>query len=98
MSASLNGRPGLNCISVSCEACHLAPRTELVSHRELARLCGVSARTVRAWIETGAWPLPECTCRSLLYFCRADAEHWILTGRWPEGSRFRTLPEAMASG
>lgn len=96
MSATVHGRPRFGRSRMPCDACHLAPRTELVSHRELARRCGVPPRTIRAWILTGAWPLPECTCRSALYFPRVDVEVWILTGRWPADARFRTQPEQFA--
>lgn len=62
---------------------------ELVSHRGLARAFGVNASTIRCWVDTGAWPLPQCVCHSCLLYRRCDAQCWLQTGRWPDGMKFR---------
>jgi len=52
---------------------------------------GVSPRTIRSWIDTGAWPLPHSVCRRVLYFRLADTRCWLKTGKWPAGVRFRDV-------
>ena len=44
------------------------PRTSLVTDRAVAHRLQVSARMVRLWVDTGAWPLPCCTSRTSFWF------------------------------
>jgi len=58
----------------------------------VAEIIGVSLRTIRLWIGTGAWPLPRSVRRETLLFKRSDVECWLMTGAWPRGVHFRKRP------
>jgi hypothetical protein len=65
------------------------PQTSLVTDRALAHSLQVSARMIRLWVDTGAWPLPRCVRRTMFHFDVSDVERWLKTGVWPTGARFR---------
>ena len=69
------------------------PRASLVTDRALAQRLQVSARMVRLWVDTGAWPLPRCARRTSFLFETSDVEHWLETGVWPAGARFPLTPQ-----
>ena len=61
------------------------PRASLVTDSALAQRLQVSARMVRLWVDTGAWPLPRCARRTSFLFETSDVEQWVETGVWPAG-------------
>jgi hypothetical protein len=61
----------------------------LITDRAAARRIGVSARMVRLWVHTRAWPLPRSCQGDSWLFDISDVDHWLKTGIWPAGVRFR---------
>jgi excisionase family DNA binding protein len=76
-------------IAMSFRLVRSPTRSSLITHRDAARRLQVSARTVRLWVETGAWPLPRYTRRTDWLFEVSDVEDWAKTGGWPRGARYR---------
>jgi hypothetical protein len=65
------------------------PKQRMVTHRDLARLLGVSTSVIRLWVQRGEFPEPTAiVAQTWLYNLRA-VESFINTGRWPAGTRFR---------
>ena len=68
------------------------PRPIPITDRAAARRLGVSARMVRLWVHTGAWPLPRSVVGGSWLFDVSDLERWLERGVWPAGVRFRVNP------
>jgi hypothetical protein len=63
----------------------------LIDHRQVARLLDKQVRQIRRWVQEGKWPLPHSVV-GLLYFYRRDhVEHYLKTGRWPVGTKYRGM-------
>jgi predicted DNA-binding transcriptional regulator AlpA len=67
---------------------HCEALAGLVTHQAAAHACKVSPRMVRAWVATGAWPLPQTVGGMSFYFDLSDVDAWLKTGAWPTTSRF----------
>jgi predicted DNA-binding transcriptional regulator AlpA len=68
-------------------AARLRPR--LLTHREVARLVSIETDTLRDWVAIGEWPEPVAIVQRTWFYRIADVDHFIETGTWPEGVRFR---------
>lgn len=66
------------------------PTSILMSHREVAKLCGVTPRRLRYWAERGQWPTPHSIVEQTWFYRRDMIEHYLNTGKWPEWVRFRS--------
>lgn len=65
------------------------PTARLMSHIALAALVGLKPRTLRRRVAAGEWPEPHSIV-GWTWLYRADqVEHYIETGAWPEGTRFK---------
>ena len=65
-------------------------RASLVTDSALAQRLKVSARMVRLWVDTGAWPLPRRARRESFLFESSEVEQWVKTGVWPAGTPFHS--------
>lgn len=71
--------------------------TRLMPHNKVARLFGMTPKTLRSRVERGVFPEPHSTERSrpdsdvglILYYSAEVIAHRIETGRWPAGVRFK---------
>ena len=61
----------------------------LITHREVAKLCGTTPRRIREWAVRGQWPEPHSVVEQT-WFYRADLiKHYLDNGRWPAWAVFR---------
>jgi|GEM_PF-5105183 len=61
----------------------------LITHRDVAKLCGTTPRRIREWATRGQWPEPHSVVEQT-WFYRADLiKHYLDNGRWPEWAVFR---------
>lgn len=63
---------------------------QLINHRSVAKACDIDTETLRAWVAKGEFPRPHSTIQSTWLYDKAIIDHWLETGRWPEGAKFRT--------
>ncbi len=68
----------------------------LVSHRTVAHWLDVAPSTLRAWVMTGEFPEPLSVICQTWFYPAGQVEHWVKTGRWPEGTRFKRVPRSPA--
>lgn len=61
----------------------------LLTHREVARLVSIDTETLREWVAAGEWPEPLAVVRQTWFYPLHSVEHFIETGTWPEGTRFK---------
>jgi predicted site-specific integrase-resolvase len=62
---------------------------ELITHRKVAGLLGISCRDIRRWVAKGSFPMPHASVE-VTWFYREDVIRAFLeTGKWPEGVRFQ---------
>jgi hypothetical protein len=64
-------------------------RSDRVSERTAAKMCGVGVGMIRLWVVTGAWPIPRRGGAAPATFGRSEVEGWLARGIWPAGSTFR---------
>jgi predicted site-specific integrase-resolvase len=55
----------------------------LVTHKELARRCGISPATIRRWVAAGVWPSPVAWTERTWFYRETDVQRFIKTGEWP---------------
>ena len=66
-----------------------ALRSDRVTERVAARMCGVGVGMVRLWVDTGAWPMPQRGGAAHPTFRLSDVKGWLATGAWPAEAHFR---------
>ena len=57
-----------------------------VNQKELARLLGVTARTVQNWLERGCLPEPRRINERLMFWTKEQADEIVAVGPWPVGT------------
>ena len=65
------------------------PSPKLITHREVAKLCGITPRRLRYWAERGQWPTPHSIVEQTWFYRRSDVDHYLAKGTWPEGTKYR---------
>jgi hypothetical protein len=60
-----------------------------LTHREVAGLVSIDTETLRDWVAEGEWPEPLAVVRSTWFYPVEQIRHFIDSGTWPEGSRFK---------
>lgn len=67
-------------------------KPRLITHRIVARLCGIDTSMLRDCVARGTFPEPHSILGERTWLYRADyVEHYIETTRWPEGAKFKEL-------
>jgi hypothetical protein len=61
----------------------------LLTHRDVAAMISVDTETLREWVACGEWPQPVAVIRQTWFYHAHAIEHFIETGTWPEGTRFK---------
>lgn len=61
----------------------------LMTHREVAAWISIDTETLRDWVAEGEWPEPIAIIRRTWFYPVHAVEHFIETGTWPEGTRFK---------
>lgn len=65
----------------------------LITHRSVAEMLDLNTTTLRNWVALGEFPEPHSVIAQTWFYDAAVIEHYVRTGRWPDGARFRaTLP------
>ncbi len=59
-------------------------KAKLITHRDVAKLLGVSPTLVRNWVLKGVFPEPHSAIESTLFFPKAQIDYYVIHGRWPE--------------
>jgi hypothetical protein len=60
-----------------------------MTHRTVARLCDLDTETLRKWVAKGRWPEPHSIIEQTWFYPTDLIHHYIHTGGWPEGTKFR---------
>ena len=68
----------------------------LINHRKLAKLCDVTTKTLRAYVERGQFPMPHSIVEPLWFYRLDVVEHFLQTGNWPDGLRFSASQRSRA--
>jgi predicted DNA-binding transcriptional regulator AlpA len=55
----------------------------LVTHKEVARRCGIPSSTIRRLVSSGVWPSPVAWTERTWFYRAADVQRFIKTGEWP---------------
>jgi hypothetical protein len=66
-----------------------ALRSDRVTERVAARMCGVGVGMIRLWVDTGAWPMPHRGGEAPPTFRLSEVKGWLATGTWPAVAHFR---------
>lgn len=64
-------------------------RPALYTHRTVAAMLDVSTATLRGWVHVGEFPKPHSIVRTMWFYPAATIDHYIKTGAWPDGVKFR---------
>jgi hypothetical protein len=77
--------------------CERAPRAarekpgpRLLTHRDVAAMVSIDTETLREWVAEGEWPEPLAVDKQTWFYKAAEVEHFLATGGWPEGTRFKS--------
>ena len=62
---------------------------KLLTHREVAGLLSVDTETLRGWVAEGDFPEPRAIIRQTWFYPADWVRHFIDTGSWPEGTKFK---------
>jgi hypothetical protein len=65
----------------------------LIDHRKIARELGNRPQQISRWVQASEWPLPHSIIAALYFYRRDRFEHFLRTGRWPTGTKFRGMEE-----
>jgi hypothetical protein len=71
---------------------HVTSRSDRLTARAAAGMCGVGPGMIGLWVETGAWPIPRRGEPASATFGLSEVEGWLATGDWPEDARFHSPP------
>jgi predicted DNA-binding transcriptional regulator AlpA len=63
--------------------------SQLINHRDVARMFGVTTSVITRAIERGEFPTPHSQIGSFFLFDRAMVEHRLKHGTWPATAKFR---------
>lgn len=64
-------------------------RARLITHRDVAKLCGITPRRIRAWTERGQWPEPHSVVEQTWFYLKSEVDHYLEHGTWPKGIKYR---------
>lgn len=65
-------------------------KPRLLTHRTVAQMMDVDTETLRDWVADGEFPEPVAVISRTWFYDQAVVEEFIETGRWPEGTKFKS--------
>jgi predicted DNA-binding transcriptional regulator AlpA len=62
---------------------------ELINHRKVADMLGITTKNIRRWVAKGSFPEPHSVIETVWLYRSDQVRTFLATGKWPEGTKFK---------